>query len=169
MARKKDSKVLSLMHPICCGIDVHKEVVVACILIQQTSGEPKKIIKEFATFTDSLFEFKEWLLSDKCSIVAMKSAGIDWRSPHHVLEDLFEIVLVNACYMKNVPGRQTDVSDSHRIAELLRHGLLKGSFIPAQDVRQWRDLCRLKKKHITTRLDYKKRVHPLFESANLKK
>lgn len=168
MARKKDNKVLSVMHPICCGIDVHKEVAVACILIQQASGEPKKVIKEFSTFTDSLFKLKEWLLSYNCPIVAMESTGIYWRSLHNVLEDSLEIVLVNARHMKNVPGRKTDVSDSQWIAELLRHGLLKGSFIPPQDVRQWRDLCRLKKKHIGTLSDYKKRVHKLFESANIK-
>lgn len=168
MAQKKDSKVLSVMHPICCGIDVHKEVAVACILIQQEFGEPQKIIKEFSTFTDSLFTLKEWLLNYGCPIVAMESTGIYWRPLHNVLEDSFEIVLVNARHMKNVPGRKTDVSDSQWIAELLRHGLLKGSFIPPKEVRQWRDLCRLKKKHIGTLSDYKKRVHKLFESANIK-
>ena len=168
MAQKKDTKVLSVMHPICCGIDVHKEVVVACILIQQESREPKKVIKEFLTFTDDLFKLKEWLIRFDCSIVAMESTGIYWRPLHNVLEHSFEIVLVNARHMKNVPGRKTDVSDSQWIAELLRHGLLKGSFIPPQEVRQWRDLSRLKKKHIYTLSDYKKRVHKLFESANIK-
>ena len=98
----------------------------------------------------------------------MESTGIYWRPVHNVLEDAFDIVLVNARHMKNVPGRKTDVCDSQWIAELLRHGLLNSSFIPPKYVRQWRDLSRLKKKQISVLSSYKNRVHKLFETANIK-
>jgi transposase len=154
MKQSKDSEVLSVVHPVCCGIDVHKELVVACVLTPAKGGSVEKIIKEFRTFTDDLFELKEWLRKFQCPIVAMESTGIYWQPLHNVLENDFEIVLVNARHMKNVPGRKTDVSDSQWITELLRHGLLKSSFIPLRHVRQWRDLSRLKKKQISTVSSY---------------
>ena len=168
MKQSKDSEVLSVVHPVCCGIDVHKELVVACVLTSAKGGSIEKVIKEFRTFTDALFELREWLLEFQCPIVAMESTGIYWQPLHNVLENGFEIVLVNARHMKNVPGRKTDVSDSQWITELLRHGLLKSSFIPPKYVRQWRDLSRLKKKQVSAVSSYKNRVHKLFESANIK-
>lgn len=168
MTQTKNNRILSVVHPVCCGIDVHKKIVVACVLSPGNDGKVEKAIKEFGTFTDDLFELKEWLLEFECPVVAMESTGIYWQPLHNVLEDAFEIVLVNARHMKNVPGRKTDVSDSQWIAELLRHGLLKSSFIPPKHVRQWRDLSRLKKKQISTLSSYKNRVHKLFESANIK-
>lgn len=168
MTRSKDNKILSVVHPVCCGIDVHKKVVVACVLIPDKDGKVEKVIKEFRTFTDDLFELKNWLHKFQCPIVAMESTGIYWRPVHNVLEDAFDIVLVNARHMKNVPGRKTDVCDSQWIAELLRHGLLNSSFIPPKYVRQWRDLSRLKKKQISVLSSYKNRVHKLFETANIK-
>lgn len=168
MAQKKSTKVLSVVHPICCGIDVHKEVIVCCILKQRDNGTVEKVIKEFRTFTDDLFRFKDWLLEFDCSVVAMESTGIYWRPLHNVLEGSVDVVLVNARHMKNVPGRKTDVCDSQWIAELLMHGLLKGSFIPEKHIRELRDLTRLKRRHINTLADYKRRVQKLFESANIK-
>jgi transposase len=98
----------------------------------------------------------------------MESTGIYWRPVHNVLEDAVRVVLVNARDVKNVPGRKTDIGDSKWLAELLRHGLLRGSFIPSKDVREWRDLTRLRKQYVHTVGDYRKRTHKLFESANIK-
>jgi len=126
-------------------------------------------IKEFGTwFTDELMRLRLWLLDHECPVVAMESTGIYWRPVHNVLEDAIRVVLVNARDIKNVPGRKTDIGDSKWLAVLLRYGLLKSSFIPPQDVRQWRDLTRLRKKYVQSVGDYKKRTHKLFESANIK-
>jgi len=100
--------------------------------------------------------------------VAMESTGVYWRPVHNVLEQTVQVVLANARNMKNVSGRKTDIGDSRWIAGLLRHGLLKASFIPPMTVRQWRELTRLRKKYVQSVGDYRKRTHKLFESANIK-
>jgi transposase len=156
------------MHPICCGLDVHKESISACVIFSGKDGVDQFAVEEFGTFTDELTRLRSWLLDHKCPVVAMESTGIYWRPVHNVLEGSFQIVLVNARDIKNVPGRKTDIGDSKWLAGLLRHGLLKGSFIPPQPVRQWRDLTRLRKKYVQTVGDYRKRTHKLFESANIK-
>ena len=125
-------------------------------------------IEEFDTFTDDLIRMRNWLTEHDCPIVAMESTGIYWRPVHNVLEGYLEVTLVNAHHIKNVPGRKTDISDSKWLAGLLRHGLLKGSFIPPGEVRQWRDLTRLRRTYVESLGDYKRRTHKLFESANIK-
>jgi transposase len=132
------------------------------------SGEDRYAIEDFGTFTDELFRLRSWLFEHRCPVVAMESTGIYWRPVHNVLEGSVEVVLVNARDIKNVPGRKTDIGDSKWLAGLLRHGLLRGSFIPTKEVREWRDLTRLRKKYVQSVGDYKKRTHKLFESANIK-
>ncbi len=168
MTQKDDSKIIRIVHPICCGLDVHKESISACIIFHDVNGEEEYEVKVFGTFTDDLSRLREWLLKHDCPVVAMESTGVYWRPVHNVLEDSVQVVLVNARDMHNVSGRKTDIGDSRWIAGLLRHGLLKGSFIPPQKVRQWRDLTRLRKKYVHTVGDYRKRTHKLFESANVK-
>ena len=168
MTRKDDSRIIRIVHPICCGLDVHKESVSACVIFPDDKGEEQCDVKVFGTFTDDLMRLRDWLAAHNCPVVAMESTGVYWRPVHNVLEDSVQVVLVNARDMHNVPGRKTDIGDSKWIAGLLRHGLLKSSFIPPQDVRQWRDLTRLRKKYVHTVGDYRKRTHKLFESANIK-
>jgi transposase len=168
MTRSDDSRIIKIVHPICCGLDVHKESISACVIFPDADGVEQHEVKVFGTFTDELMRLRLWLLDQECPVVAMESTGIYWRPVHNVLEDAFCVVLVNARDIKNVPGRKTDIGDSKWLAGLLRHGLLKSSFIPPQDVRQWRDLTRLRKKYVQTAGDYKKRTHKLFESANIK-
>jgi transposase len=168
MTRSEDSKIIRIVHPICCGLDVHKERISACVIYPDKNGADQYDIKVFGTFTDDLMRMRSWLLDHCCPVVAMESTGIYWRPVHNVLEDAVQVVLVNARDIKNVPGRKTDIGDSKWLAGLLRHGLLRGSFIPSQDVRQWRDLTRLRKKYVESVGDYKKRTHKLFESANIK-
>jgi transposase len=98
----------------------------------------------------------------------MESTGIYWRPVHNILEGYVRVVLVNARHYKNVPGRKTDIGDSQWLAELLRHGLVKGSFIPPHEIRQWRDLTTLRKQFVLTEADYRRRVQKLFECANIK-
>lgn len=125
-------------------------------------------IREFGTFTADLLEMKEWLIDKECPILAMESTGIYWRPVHNVLEGSMEVILVNARHIKNVPGRKTDIADSKWLAGLLRHGLLKGSFISPKEIRQWRELTRLRRTYTESLADYKRRVHKLFETANIK-
>ena len=167
MTQKDDTKIIGIVHPICCGLDVHKESISACVLYPDSNGVDHTDIEVFRTFTDDLMRLREWLLNHECPVVAMESTGIYWRPVHNVLEDTVQVILVNARDIKNVPGRKTDIADSKWLAGLLRHGLLRGSFIPSRTVREWRDLTRLRKKYVQTVGDYKKRTHKLFESANI--
>ena len=168
MAGKKDSPIVKIMHPNCCGLDVHKQSISACLLTVDDSGEDQFEIREFGTFTKDLIKLKDWLVESGCPIIGMESTGVYWRPVHNVLEGFVEVILVNARHLKNVPGRKTDISDSIWLAGLLRHGLVKASFIPEKQVRQWRELDRLRKSHVETVGDYKRRVHKLFETANVK-
>ena len=168
MTKNNDSKILSVVHPVCCGLDVHKKIIVATLILTDSSGCEDSFTKEFGTFTDELEQLREWLLEHECPVVAMESTGIYWRCVHNILEADLEVILVNARHVKNVPGRKTDIEDSRWLAGLLRHGLLRGSFIPPKEIRQWRELSRLRRKNRDTLSDYKRRVHKLFETANIK-
>ncbi|MCI5141011.1 MAG: IS110 family transposase [Candidatus Electrothrix sp. ATG1] len=143
-------------------------MIVATLISTDSSGCEDSFTKEFGTFTDELEQLREWLLEHECPVVAMESTGVYWRCVHNILEADFEVILVNARHVKNVPGRKTDIGDSRWLAGLLRHGLLRGSFIPPKEIRQWRELSRLRRKNRDTLSNYKRRVHKLFESANIK-
>jgi transposase len=164
----KSNRILEVVNPIFCGVDVHKASLSACILYTDDDGEERHEVKEYSTFTDDLFLFRDWLIANKCPIVVIESTGIYWRPLHNVLEGQVEVKVVNARHIKNVPGRKTDIEDSKWLAGLLRFGLLKGSFIPEKSIRELRDLTRLRREHIETISDYRRRVHKLFESANIK-
>ncbi|QTA85468.1 IS110 family transposase [Desulfonema magnum] len=168
MTKKSDTPIISVMHPVCCGLDVHKNIISACLITLNPLGSPQYEVREFPTFTDSLFLLRDWLTDNNCPTVAMESTSVYWRPVHNILEGHLDVVLVNARHIKNVPGRKTDTEDSRWLANLLRHGLVKGSFIPAKEVRQWRDLTTLRKNYTQTLGDYKRRVHKLFETANIK-
>lgn len=147
-----------------CGMDVHKETVVA-----STSGIGiKQETRTFSTFTSSLIELKEWLQSLAITHVAMESTGVYWKPIFNVLEADFEILLVNARHIKNVPGHKTDKKDSKWIAKLLLSGLLKGSFIPPKDIRELRDLFRYKRKLTGQTSAERNRLQKILEDANIK-
>ena len=167
MTTKKDSTVLSVVHPVCCGLDVHKKKISACLLGAGDAADTI-LIKEFGTFTDEIEQLRTWLAEHECPIVAMESTGVYWRPVHNILEGEVEVILVNARHIKNVPGCKTDIEDSRWLAGLLQHGLLRGSFIPAKEIRYWRELGRSRRKNTEAIGDYKRRVHKLFESANIK-
>lgn len=168
MATKNDITVLSVVHPVCCGLDVHKKKISACLLQAGNTKDENSIIREFGTFTDDIEQLRTWLAEHECPIVAMESTGVYWRPVHNILEGEVEVILVNARHIKNVPGRKTDIEDSRWLAGLLQHGLLRGSFIPAKEIRHWRELSRTRRKNTEAIGDYKRRVHKLFESANIK-
>ena len=113
-----------------CGLDVHKGTVVACIM----GTGIRKEVKTYTTMTNDLLRLKEWLQENGITHVAMESTGVYWKPVFNILEDGFEVILVNARHVKNVPGRKTDVQDSEWLCKLLRSGLVKGSFIPPRDI-----------------------------------
>jgi transposase len=168
MTRKKDSTLIQIVHPICCGLDVHKDKISACLITEDENGAQQHEIKEFSTFTKDLQKMKKWLVENNCPVIAMESTGVYWHPVHNTIEDAMDIFLVNARHIKNVPGRKTDICDSKWLAGLLRHGLVRGSFIPPENVREWRELSRLRKTYTESQADYKRRVHKLFITANIK-
>lgn len=168
MAKTNDSQILSVVHPVCCGLDVHKDHVSACLLSTDEIGQPISEIMEFRTFTDDLFNLRNWLITHECPIAAIESTGVYWHPVHNVLEGHLEVVLVNARHVKNVPGRKTDIADSKWLAGLLRHGLLRGSFILPQEARQWRELWALRQSYVRTVGDFRRRVHKALQCANIK-
>jgi transposase len=133
---------MDVIYTRCCGLDVHKKTVVAC-LIRSTEGQPpQKEVRTFRTMTVELLALADWLHAAGCTHVALESTGVYWRPVYNLLEGLFTLLVVNAQHIKAVPGRKTDVKDAEWIAELLRHGLLRGSFIPSKPQRQLRELTR---------------------------
>lgn len=147
-----------------CGLDVHKKTVVATVMGSSITKETRT----FGTFTRDLEALKKWLKSLGITHVAMESTGVFWKPVHHVLEDSFELLLVNARHIKNVPGRKTDVIDSEWICKLLRAGLLKASFVPPKPIRELRDLVRYRKKQVESITSEKQRIQKFLEDANIK-
>jgi transposase len=147
-----------------CGLDVHKGAVVACIM----GTGIRKEVKTYTTMTNDLLRLKEWLQENGITHVAMESTGVYWKPVFNILEDRFEVILVNARHVKNVPGRKTDVQDSEWLCKLLRSGLVSGSFIPPRDIRELRDLTRHKRKLIQAITAEKQRVEKVLEDANIK-
>jgi transposase len=149
---------------VCVGLDVHKGTVVACIM----GTGIKKEIRTYLTITNDLLRLKAWLKEHGITHVAMESTGVCWKPVFNVLENAFEVMLVNARHVKNVPGRKTDVKDSEWLCKLLRSGLVRGSFIPPKPVRELRDLTRYKRKLIQSITSEKQRVEKILEDANIK-
>lgn len=148
----------------CCGIDVHKKLIVACF----RNGK-KAELRKFDTLTASIKELANWLLDNDCQMVAMESTGAYWKPIYNVLE-LFGlgVMVVNAHHMKNVPGRKTDAKDAEWIADLLRHGLLKASYIPNKEQREIRDVVRYRKSLIEERSREINRLEKTLEGSNIK-
>src|SRR3990167_3599627 len=152
----------------CCGIDVHKKTLTACIMIGGEGKITKKEIRTYSTMTEDIEGLRDWLKSEGVTHLAMESTGIYWRPVYNILEEGFEIMLVNARHIKNVPGRKTDVADSEWLCRLLRNGLLNGSFIPPIYIRQLRDLTRYRSKLNNNIAAEKNRLQKYLEDASIK-
>lgn len=164
---KTDSKEDNQMEIIVkrgCGLDVHKDTVVACIM----GDGIKKEIRTYRTFTQDLKSLKEWLKENSITHIAMESTGVYWKPVYNILEDGFEVLLVNARHIKNVPGRKTDVKDSEWLCKLLRNGLLKGSYIPSEDIRELRDLTRYRRKLVEGISSERNRIEKVLQEGNIK-
>jgi transposase len=159
---------MEIVYTHCAGLDVHKKTVVAAIIVPDEAGGLRKEVRTFGTMTADLLALSDWLMTCGVTHVAMESTGEYWKPVYTILENNFEILLVNAQHIKAVPGRKTDVKDAEWIAELLRHGLLKASFVPPLGQRELRELTRYRSTFVRTRATLVNRVHKVLESANIK-
>ncbi|WP_042454628.1 IS110 family RNA-guided transposase [Neobacillus dielmonensis] len=152
----------------CAGLDVHAETIVACVISGSREDDLLKVTETFPTLTKDLYRLLQWLEHHGVTHIAMESTGVYWKPVFNILEDYFDITLANAQRIKNVPGRKTDVSDAEWIAKLLRHGLIEKSFVPPVDIRELRDLTRLRKKWIGHLTSEKNRIQKVLVCSNVK-
>jgi transposase len=168
-------EALPVVHARCCGIDVHKQTVVACIRSSGSAGKSAQQVRTFATTTKELLELGDWLAAERVTSVAMESTGVYWKPVWNLLEgratvdgELISLMLVNARHMSNVPGRKTDVKDCQWIAQLLSAGLLSPSFVPERPQRDLRDLTRQRVQFIGDKARVANRLQKILEDANIK-
>lgn len=159
---------MDIMYARCAGADVHKKTVVVCVIRPDDSGGWRRETRTFGTMTTDLLALSDWLQSCGVTHVAMESTGEYWKPVFNILEGNFEVLLVNAQHVKAVPGRKTDVSDAEWLADLLRHGLLRASFIPPVAQRDLRDLTRFRSTFVRERATLVNRVQKVLEDANIK-
>jgi transposase len=159
---------MEVLYPHCCGLDVHKREVVACVVSTELDGTVRKEVRAFGTMTPDILALGDWLAAQEVSHVAMESTGVYWKPIWNLLEDSFALLLVNARHVKAVPGRKTDVRDCEWLAELLRHGLLTGSFVPERPQRELRELTRYRTSLIRERTAAANRLQKTLEGANVK-
>src|SRR3712207_5753886 len=150
------------------GLDIHKKTIVACCFTPSPKGKPHKEIRTFGTMTQDLLALSAWLTSKGITHVAMEATAEFWKPVFNLLEANFVVLVVNAQHIKHVPGRKTDVKDAAWIADLLRHGLVRGSFIPPLPQRDLRDLTRQRTNLIQQRAMVVNHLHKVLEWANLK-
>jgi transposase len=155
---------MEVIYERCCGLDVHKDKIVACVL-----SDGNKEIKTYGTVTDDLLSLLDWIKSEGCQMVAMESTGSYWKPVYNLLElEGIPAMVVNAQHIKAVPGRKTDVKDAEWIADLLKHGLLKGSYIPSREQRELKELVRYRRSMIDERARELNRLQKVLEGANIK-
>jgi transposase len=161
---------MDVVYTHCCGLDIGKKEVVACLVVPGEAGRVQKTIRRFPTMTADLERLAEWLRGAGCTQVALESTGVYWQPVWNVLEevDTFELLLVNARHVKIVPGRKTDVNDAEWLADLVRHGLVRGSYVPDRAQRELRELTRYRTELIEERTAHVNRVQKTLETANIK-
>ena len=155
---------MEVVYRCCCGIDVHKKVIVACLV---NGGEQE--LREFGTTTSEIKTLANWLTESGCEMIAMESTGVFWKPLYNLFELMdLDAMIVNAAHMKALPGRKTDVKDAEWIADLLRHGLLKASYIPNREQRELREITRYRKSLTEERCWEVNRLQKILEGANIK-
>lgn len=152
----------------CAGVDIGKADLKACVRVPGPRGGRRSETKTFATTTSALLQLRQWLVDQQVTVVAMEATGDYWKPVYYLLEDQFEVQLLNAAHMRNVPGRKTDVSDAGWIAQLVEHGLVRPSFVPPPPIRRLRDLTRYRSALIGERTREKQRVEKVLEDAGIK-
>ncbi len=159
---------MEVVYTRCCGLDVHKKMVVACLITQDSLGQRKKELRTVRTTTQELLLLRDWLILAGCTHVAMEATGVYWKPIYNVLDGAVELLVVNARHIKAVPGRKTDVRDAEWIADLLQHGLLTSSFIPPAAQRELRELTRSRTNLVEERARAVNRLQKTLEDTNIK-
>jgi transposase len=154
---------MEVLYPRCCGIDVHAKMLVACLIVNG-----RRDTRTFSTMTDDLMNLLDWLVANECTQVAIESTGVYWRPVFNILEGAVEVMLVNAREAKGLKARKTDVIDAEWLADLLRHGLLRPSFIPPRHIRELRELTRYRESLVREQTSLANRIQKLVESGNVK-
>jgi transposase len=158
---------MEVVYPRCCGLDVHKKSISACIVIRE-QGKPERLERRFGTYTGQLEELAEWLEQHQVTNVAMEATGVYWKPVWNVLEGRFALLLVNPQHIKALSGKKFDRGDASHLADLLQHGLLQGSFVPSAAIRQLRDLTRNRARTVQETVRIHNRIHKILEEANIK-
>lgn len=159
---------MEVLYERCCGIDVHKKSLTACLVTPGEGRQVNKEIRSFGTMTEEILALGDWLAAADCTHVALESTGVYWKPIWNLLEDHFVLLLANAQHIKTVPGRKSDVKDCEWIADLLRHGLLRGSFVPDRPQRDLRELTRYRSALVRDRSREVNRLQKALEGANIK-
>jgi transposase len=160
---------MDVQYERCCGIDVHKRTVVACVIVPGAQkGEAEKETQTYSTMADDLGALAQWVQAKGVTHVAMESTGVYWKPVFNLLDGQFAVIVVNAERIKALRGRKTDVADAEWIADLLRHGLLPGSFIPSAQQRALRDLTRFRTSLVNDRVRAVNRLQKALEDGNIK-
>lgn len=159
---------MEVLYPCCAGLDVHKESVSVCVLTPGTGANPEREVREYGTTTPALRELASWLRERGVTHAAMEATGVYWKPVFNILESSCELMVVNARDIKQVPGRKTDKADCAWIASLLQHGLLRASFVPEREVRELRDLCRMRTTLVRECVQVGNRLRKVLEDANIK-
>jgi transposase len=159
---------MQVLYPRCAGLDVHKASVVGWVMVTEASGQVTSFSRTFGTMTPEVLALSDWLRGHQVTHVAMESTGVYWKPIYNLLEGVFELLVVNAQHVKALPGRKTDVKDAEWICDLLRHGLLRGSFIPPRPQRQLRELTRHRTNFIQRRAQAVNELQKCLEGTNVK-
>jgi transposase len=159
---------VDVLYERCCGLDIHKKLVVACLITPGPKRVPSKEVRSFGTMTHDLLALGDWLRDQGVIHVAMEATGVYWTPLFNLLEERFTLVLANAQYIKQVPGRKTDVRDCEWIADLLRHGLVRASYVPDRPQRELRELTRYRTTLVRERAREVNRIQKTLEGANVK-
>src|SRR5690348_17932766 len=159
---------MDVIYPRCAGLDVHKKTVRVCLLVRDENGRKHKEYRTYGTTTQDLLELLEWLLAQECSHVALEGTGVYWKPVFNLFEGHIQVLVVNAQHIKAVPGRKTDTKDAEWIADLLQHGLLRGSFIPETLERELRERTRYRASLLQDRVRMVNRLQKTLEDTSLK-
>lgn len=156
---------MEVLYKRCCGIDIHKNMMVACVF----TSVRKKEVRQFSTMTEDILQLVSWLKETDCEMAAMESTGSYWKPVYNILEEEhIPIMIVNAQHIKGVPGRKADVKDAEWIADLVRHGLVKASYIPNREQRELREMTRYRQEMIEERARELNRIQAVLEGCNIK-
>jgi transposase len=159
---------MEVIYTHCCGLDVHKNSVVACVIVPGAAGQARKEIRSFGTTTGEIASLAEWLEANEVTHVVMESTGSYWKPIWNILESQFELVLANARDVRAMPGRKTDVKDAEWLGDLFRHGLIRSSFVPDREQRELRELTGYRTRLIEERSAEVNRLQKILEGANIK-